>query len=82
MRPVNRILPALLYCGRAMGFGRSSRLHTSKILRLSNDLPLVVEINDSEKKTRALLPLIEKMVGGGLITLEKVQVLKYSSQVS
>lgn len=64
----------------AMGFGQSSRLHTSKILRLSDDLPLVVEIIDSEEKIRALLPVIEKMVGGGLVTLEKVQVLKYSGQ--
>lgn len=64
----------------AMGFGQSSRLHTSKILRLSDDLPLVVEIIDSEEKIRALLPFIEKMVGGGLVTLEKVQVLKYSGQ--
>lgn len=64
----------------AMGFGQSSRLHTSKILRLSDDLPLVVEIIDSEEKIRALLPSIKKMVGGGLVTLEKVQVLKYSGQ--
>jgi hypothetical protein len=62
----------------AMGFGRSSRLHTSKILRLSDDLPLVVEIVDSEEKIQAFLPAIEHMVGDGLVTLEKVHVVKYS----
>lgn len=62
----------------AMGFGRSSRLHTSKILRLSDDLPLVVEIVDSEEKILAFLPSIETMVGDGLVTVEKVRVIKYS----
>ena len=61
----------------AMGFGRSSRLHTSKILQLSDDLPLVVEIVDSEEKIQAFLPAIEDMVGDGLVTLEKVRVVKY-----
>ena len=61
----------------AMGFGKSSRLHTSKILRLSMDLPLVIEIVDSEEKIRAFLPELDKMMGGGLLTLEKVQVVEY-----
>ena len=60
-----------------MGFGKSSRLHTSKILRLSMDLPLVIEIVDSEEKIRAFLPELDKMMGGGLLTLEKVQVVEY-----
>lgn len=62
----------------AMGFGRSSQLHTSKILRLSDDLPLVVEMVDAEEKIQAFLPIIEAMVGDGLVTLEKVRVVRYS----
>src|SRR5690349_3454481 len=60
-----------------MGFGHSSRLHTSKILRLSEDLPLVIEIIDSEEKVNAFLPLLDHMLGSGLVTLERVQVLQY-----
>ena len=60
-----------------MGFGKSSHMHTSKILRLSADLPLVIEIVDSEDKINAFLPTLEKMIGGGLVTLEKVKVLHY-----
>ena len=60
-----------------MGFGQSSRLHTAKILRLSTDLPLVVEMVDAEEKINAFLPTLEKMLGGGLVTLEKVRVLHY-----
>src|SRR4051812_21830412 len=53
-----------------MGFGKSSQLHTSKILRLSNDLPLVIEIVDREEKINAFLPTLDPMLGGGLVTLE------------
>ena len=60
-----------------MGFGKSSRLHTAKILRLSVDLPLVIEIVDGEEKINAFLPRLEQMMGGGLVTLEKVKVLHY-----
>jgi len=60
-----------------MGFGKSSRVHTSKILRLSMDLPLVIEIVDSEEIIHAFLPTLEKMLGGGLVTMEKVKVLHY-----
>jgi uncharacterized protein len=63
----------------AMGFGKSSRLHTAKILRLSLDLPLVIEIVDSEEKIRAFLPMLDSMMGGGLVTLEKVEVVQYRS---
>ena len=62
-----------------MGFGKASRLHTAKILRLSMDLPLVIEIVDSEEKINSFLPALDKMVGGGLVTLEKVRVLHYRS---
>jgi uncharacterized protein len=60
-----------------MGFGHSSRLHTAKILRLSEDLPIVIEIVDSEEKIEAFLPQLEELMGSGLVTLEKVQVLQY-----
>lgn len=62
-----------------MGFGHSSRLHTAKILRLSEDLPFVIEIVDSEDKINAFLPVLDSMMANGLITLEKVQVLQYGS---
>ena len=60
-----------------MGFGHSSRVHTAKILRLSADLPIVVEIIDSEEKINAFLPLLEGIVTGGLVSLEEVRVLRY-----
>jgi PII-like signaling protein len=62
-----------------MGFGHSSRLHTAKILRLSEDLPIVIEIVDSEEKINGFLPALEEMMGSGLVTLEKVQVLQYGT---
>ncbi len=60
-----------------MGFGAHSRLHTAKILRLSEDLPMVIEIVDSREKIDELMPYIDEMVQEGLVTLEKVQVIKY-----
>lgn len=63
----------------SMGYGRSSRLHTAKILRLSDDLPLVIEIVDSQEKIDAFLPELDPMLGGGLVTLEKVRVVHYRS---
>lgn len=63
-----------------MGFGASSRLHTTKILRLSEDLPLVIEIVDSEDKINGFLPTLDGMMTSGLITLEKVQVLQYGTK--
>ena len=65
-----------------MGFGASSRLHTTKILRLSEDLPLVIEIVDSEDKINAFLPTLDGMMTSGLITLEKVQVLQYGAKAA
>ena len=64
----------------SMGFGKSSRLHTTKILRLSMDLPLVIEIVDSEEKINAFLPVLDGMMGGGMVTLEKVRVLHYRGE--
>ena len=60
-----------------MGFGANSRLHTAKILRLSEDLPVIIEIVDSKAKIDELLPHIDKMVQDGLVTLERVHVIKY-----
>jgi len=60
-----------------MGFGKSSRLHTAKILRLSMDLPIVIEIVDAEDKIQAFLPQLDQMISGGLVTLEKVRVIEY-----
>lgn len=60
-----------------MGFGAQSRIHTAKILQLSMDLPIVVEIVDAEEKIQTFLPTLEKMMNGGLVTMEKVKVLHY-----
>jgi uncharacterized protein len=63
-----------------MGFGRSSRLHTAKILRLSEDLPLVIDIVDAEPRINAFLPELERMMGSGLVTLERVRVIRYGDE--
>lgn len=60
-----------------MGFGADSRMHTAKILCLSDDLPIIIEIVDTEEKLKTLLPFLDETVEEGLITLEKVQVVKY-----
>ena len=60
-----------------MGFGKSSRLHTAKILRLSMDLPLLIEIVDSDEKIQGFLPVLDQMMKGGLVTLEQVRVINY-----
>ncbi|MFQ5412283.1 MAG: DUF190 domain-containing protein [Phycisphaerae bacterium] len=65
-----------------MGFGAKSRLHTAKILRLSEDLPMVIEIVDSEEKIDTLMPHIDEMVEDGLVTLERVRVIKYRANPS
>lgn len=59
------------------GYGAHSRLHTAKIVRLSSDLPIVIEIIDSEEKIEAFLPLIDEAIGEGLATIEKVEVRFY-----
>lgn len=62
----------------AMGFGAHSVTHTDKLLRLSADLPVVIEAVDSQEKFDAILPRLDGMLGGGLVTLEKVRVIRYS----
>jgi PII-like signaling protein len=60
-----------------MGFGASSRVHTAKILRLSEDLPIVIELVDTEENLNKLMPFIDENVTEGLVTMEKVRVIKY-----
>src|SRR5260221_8643050 len=60
-----------------MGFGANSHLHTAKILRLSEDLPILIEIVDKEEKINAILPELDKIMGDGLVTLEKVHIIHY-----
>jgi uncharacterized protein len=60
-----------------LGFGKSSHMHTTKILRLSSDLPMVIEIVDTPEKISAFLPELEGMMKGGLVTLERAQVIRY-----
>ncbi|WP_038048806.1 DUF190 domain-containing protein [Thermus caliditerrae] len=63
-----------------MGFGAHSRIHSAKVLQLSEDLPVMVEIVDTEEKIRAFLPALDGMVKEGLVTLEKVEVIRYQSR--
>lgn len=63
-----------------MGFGAASRLHTAKVLRLSEDLPIVVEIVDAQEKIDLLLTHVDKMIRDGLVTLERVRVIKYRAE--
>jgi PII-like signaling protein len=65
-----------------IGFGHSSRLHTTKLMRLSQDLPLVVEIVDTQDKIDAFLPILDTMMTSGLVTQEKVQVVQYGKPPS
>ena len=61
------------------GFGRTSRLHTARILRLSEDLPVLIEIVDTEERVEEILPLLDDMISEGLVTIEAVQILAYRS---
>jgi len=60
------------------GFGARSVLHTSQLLRLSEDLPVVIEVVDTDEKIQELIPILDEMVDEGLVTMEKVRVLKYA----
>lgn len=61
------------------GFGADSRIHTSRILRLSEDLPVVIEIVDTDERIAAILPLLDEMVAEGMVTLERVEIIAYRS---
>lgn len=65
-----------------MGFGAESRIHTAKLLRLSEDLPIVIEVVDTEENINRLMPYLDEHVKEGLITMEKVQVIKYRHRKS
>jgi PII-like signaling protein len=65
-----------------VGYGHSSHIHTTKILRLAQDLPVVVEIVDTQEKIDKFLPVLDRMMTSGLVTIEKVQVLQYGSEMS
>jgi uncharacterized protein len=75
---VARLVGATVLRG-PMGFGRHSRVHTAKLLELSTDLPVVIEIVDSEEKVDAFLPTVDELVAEGLVTLEAVRVVRYVS---
>jgi hypothetical protein len=64
-----------------VGFGQSTRIHATKILRLSQDLPIIVEIVDSREKIDTFLPVLDRMMTSGLITIEKAQVLQYGTDL-
>jgi PII-like signaling protein len=72
----NQLAGATVFRG-PLGFGKSSHLHTNDILRLSFDLPVVIEIVDTEEKIQSFLPSIEKIIGPGLVTIEPVQAIFY-----
>jgi uncharacterized protein len=65
-----------------MGYGAASRVHTAKILRLSEDLPVIVEVVDSQEKIASFLPVIDEMIQEGLVTLERVQIILYRHNMS
>jgi PII-like signaling protein len=62
------------------GFGASSHLHSARILRLSEDLPLVIEIVDTEEHIRRILPILDEMIGDGMVTVEKAHVITYRAK--
>ena len=62
------------------GFGANSRIHTAKILRLSEDLPIIIEIVDKEDRIHEILPILDGMIGEGLITVERVEIIKYTHE--
>jgi PII-like signaling protein len=62
------------------GFGPSAKIHTGKVLRLSNDLPVIVEVVDDEARLKEIMPLLDEMMGGGLITLERAHVIRYRAE--
>ena len=62
------------------GFGANSRIHTAKILRLSEDLPVLIEIVDKEDRIASIIPVLDEMIGEGLITMERVEIIKYTHE--
>ncbi|MGH7665148.1 MAG: DUF190 domain-containing protein [Gemmatimonadaceae bacterium] len=90
-RPLHEVIVDLLrerhYAGATvlraiLGFGATARVHTDRILRLSADLPLIIECVETEEKIQVILPELDRMIGGGLITLERIRVITYRPAVS
>ena len=75
------IAGATVYRG-VLGYGASAQLHTSKVLRLSEDMPMIIELVDREEKINEILPVLDEMVSEGLVTLEKVRVIMYRERSS
>lgn len=65
-----------------MGYGADNEIHTSKILRLSDDLPIIIEIIDTEENLKTILPFLDESIGDGFVTMEKVKILKYRKDVN
>jgi PII-like signaling protein len=64
-----------------MGYGKTSRIHTAKILEMSEDLPMIIEVVDTEDKLMNFIPVLEKMIRGGIITMEKAKVIHYKHEL-
>ena len=65
-----------------MGYGADNEIHTSKILRLSDDLPIIIEIIDIEENLKGILPFLDETIGDGFVTMEKVNIIKYRKEVA
>jgi len=65
-----------------MGYGADNEIHTSKILRLSDDLPIIIEIIDIEDNLKTILPFLDEIIGDGFVTMEKVNIIKYKKEVN
>ncbi|TDI90424.1 MAG: DUF190 domain-containing protein [Candidatus Dadabacteria bacterium] len=76
------LLAAVTVTRGIMGYGADNEIHTSKILRLSDDLPIIIEIIDIEDNLKTILPFLDEIIGGGFVTMEKVSILKYRKEVS
>lgn len=76
------LLAAVTVTRGIMGYGADNEIHTSKILRLSDDLPIIIEIIDIEDNLQTILPFLDEIIGGGFVTMEKVSILKYRKEVN
>ena len=76
------LLAAVTVTRGIIGYGSDNEIHTSKILRLSDDLPIIIEIIDIEDNLQTILPFLDEIIGGGFVTMEKVSILKYRKEVN
>jgi PII-like signaling protein len=75
-------LAAVTVTREIMGYGADNEIHTSKILRLSDDLPIIIEIIDIEDNLKTILPFLDETIGDGFVTMEKASILKYRKELS